>query len=119
MRARISARFARSLWVLALGLVPVSLSFGILAFSVPLPPGREPILIPIIIQDVLLVLYGTLGALIASRRPQNLIGWIFCAMAVALGFSPPLTDTRTTPCTRGTTRCRVVSLRPGSRTGCP
>ena len=86
MRARISVRFAWSLWVLALGLVPVSLSFEILAFSVPLPPGREPILIPIIIQDVLLVLYGTLGALIASRRPQNLIGWIFCAMAVALGL---------------------------------
>jgi hypothetical protein len=34
----------------------------------------------------LVVLYGTLGSLIASRRPDNLIGWIFCAMAAALGL---------------------------------
>ena len=84
-RSRAAPRLAWSLWALALGLVPVSLYFGILAFSAPLPPGRDPMLIPIVVQNVLLVLYGTLGALISSRRPQNPIGWIFCAMAVALG----------------------------------
>jgi hypothetical protein len=86
MRARISSRLAWSLWGLALGFVPISLFFGSLAFSAPLPGGREPIWVPILIQDVLLLLYGTLGALIASRRPRNPIGWIFCAMAVALGL---------------------------------
>jgi hypothetical protein len=43
-------------------------------------------LIPIIVQGVLAVLYGTLGALIASRRPRNPICWIFCAMAAMLGL---------------------------------
>ena len=86
MSARISAWLAWSLWGLALGLVPISLFFGSLAFSAPLPGGREPIWVAILIQDLLLLLYGTLGALIASRRPRNPIGWIFCAMAVALGL---------------------------------
>ncbi len=86
MRSRVAPRLAWSLWGLALGFVPISLYFGSLAFSAPLPGGREPMLIPIVIQDVLLVLYGTLGALIASRRPRNPIGWVFCAMAVALGL---------------------------------
>ena len=40
----------------------------------------------IVVLDVLLVLYGTLGALIASRRRENPIGWIFCAVAVSLGL---------------------------------
>jgi hypothetical protein len=73
-------------WGAALGFVIVGLLFGILAFSATLPEGRQPMLIPIIVQGGLVVLYGTLGALIASRRPRNLIGWIFCAMAAALGI---------------------------------
>jgi hypothetical protein len=73
-------------WGAALGFVLVGLLFGILAFSVALPGGRGPMLIPIMVQGMLVVLYGTLGALIASRRPANLIGWLFCAMAATLGL---------------------------------
>ncbi len=43
-------------------------------------------------QDVLLtaltlLLYPTVGALIASRRPENSLGWIFCVAAVALAIA--------------------------------
>jgi hypothetical protein len=82
----VSARLAWSLWAFALGLVPVGLVFGILALPAALPEDREPFLVSIVIQDVLLVLYGTLGALIASRRHRNSIGWIFCAVAVSLSL---------------------------------
>ena len=77
---------AWAVWGLALGFALVGLLFGIFAFPAALPDEREPMLIPIIVQGVLAVLYGTLGALIASRRPRNPIGWIFCAMAATLGL---------------------------------
>ncbi len=77
---------AWSVWGAALGFVLVGLLFGVLAFSAVLPDGRDPMLVPIMVQGGLVVLYGTPGALIASRRPRNPIGWSFCAMAVALGL---------------------------------
>jgi hypothetical protein len=85
MSRRAAAWLAWSLWGLALCLVPVSLLFGIYAFSTALPEEQESSLVSIVIQDVLLVLYGTLVALISSRHRQNLIGWIFCFVAVSLG----------------------------------
>jgi MFS family permease len=86
MNTRTATWSAWSVWGAALGFVVVGLLFGILSFSAALPDGREPMLIPIIVQGGLVILYGTLGALIASRRPRNPIGWIFCAMAAALGL---------------------------------
>jgi hypothetical protein len=81
-----SRTVAWAVWSAALGFALVGLLCGILAFPAALPVGRGPMLIPIIVQGVLAVLYGTLGALISSRRPRNPIGWLFCAMAATLGL---------------------------------
>ena len=85
MRGRAS-RIVRTIWGLALALAAAGLLFGILAFSAPLPEGRGPFLVSIVVLDTLVVLYGTLGALIASRHGRNVIGWIFCFVAVSLAI---------------------------------
>ena len=36
---------------------------------------------------VALLVYPTVGVLIASRRPENAIGWLFCAVGIPLGVS--------------------------------
>ncbi len=85
--SRRAALLAWSSWALSLALVPVGFAFGYLALSASLPPGREPILPLIAVVDVLLLSYGTVGALIASRRPGNAIGWIFCGVGLALAVA--------------------------------
>jgi hypothetical protein len=35
---------------------------------------------------LILLAYMTVGALIASRRPENAVGWIFCAIALSLAI---------------------------------
>ena len=85
--SRRAATVAWSSWALSVALVPVGLGFGFFAFSAPLPPGREPILPLIAVTEVLLLAYGTVGALVASRRPGNAIGWIFCAVGLALAVA--------------------------------
>jgi hypothetical protein len=78
---------AWSSWTLSVALVPAGLAFGVLALSASLPPGRESILPQIVVVDVLLLAYGTVGVLIASRRPENAIGWLFCATALGLAVA--------------------------------
>ena len=85
MNPRVASRLAWSLWGLALCFAAAGLLFGVLSFSAELPEGREPFLASIVVQDVLVVLYGVLGALIASNQGRNVIGWIFCFVAVSLG----------------------------------
>ena len=41
---------------------------------------------------VMIVAFGGLGALVASRRPRNPIGWIFCASALCLAFTQVAND---------------------------
>jgi hypothetical protein len=87
MSRRNATLIAWSSWALSVALVPAGLAFGVLALSASLPPSREPILPQIAIVDVLLLAYGTVGVLIATRRPENRIGWIFCAVGFALAVA--------------------------------
>ena len=85
MKPRAASGLAWTLWGFALCFAVAGLLLGVLSLPAELPEGREPFLASIVVLDVLLVLYGTLGALIASRRGRNVIGWIFCFVAVSLG----------------------------------
>ncbi|HEV2093384.1 MAG TPA: hypothetical protein VGR18_09500 [Rubrobacter sp.] len=86
LSSRAASQIAWTLWGLALALAAVGLLFGILAFGAPLPEERGPFLVSIVVLDTLVVLYATLGALIVSRHGRNLIGWIFCFVAVSLAI---------------------------------
>ena len=68
-----STRFARPLawgmWALSLGLTALALRLD-----------------PALAADELAFLaFPTVGALVASRRPANPVGWLFCALGVPLG----------------------------------
>lgn len=78
MKHRWAAWFARSLWALVLAALVFTLVFGA-ARSVD-----HWTQIPVLVTFTLFVLsFSTVGALIASRRARNPIGWIMCASAVA------------------------------------
>jgi len=68
-------RLAWSLWTLSLAFVAVGVAFGALNSL-----SQAPVL------DVLFLLlfmsFATVGALVASRRPGNTVGWIFCALGL-------------------------------------
>ncbi len=76
MRSRAASWLAWSLWAISLVLIAFG---GLLDFLTPplqmrgnSPPGSA------ILFGALLLAFPTVGALVASRRPENPIGWIFC-----------------------------------------
>src|SRR5215212_11149651 len=94
-------RLARVLWVLSLVVVASALLFGFLTPDFLLPVERP--MTTLIVASCLLSLAGsTVGALVASRRPRNPVGWIFLSMGVLYGVSGD--SWRRTP----TTRCSRV-----------
>lgn len=56
-----------------------------------LPVNGGPSLSPIDIISILVLLaFVTVGALVASRRPENPIGWLFCTSTFLWAFGPGL-----------------------------
>ncbi len=81
MSNRTAARLAWSIWALCL---PLTVFGGLLSFLTAfgqLSAGSGLV----ILLGVLLLTFPTVGALVASRRPENPIGWIFCAVGLVLG----------------------------------
>src|SRR5438552_2500076 len=75
MRARVATRVAWSLWLATLGLVAGGLALTFLnGFS-----HQDPFFA--VVLPSLSVTYASVGALIASRQPENRIGWLLLFMA--------------------------------------
>lgn len=82
MSARTATWLAWSLWLLYMALALGAVIFLILGWSTPPPAsfGFRGF------SAIVAVPFSTVGALIASRRPQNSIGWIFCAIGLGAGL---------------------------------
>jgi hypothetical protein len=69
---------AWALWTVAVALALVSV-------TLQLPSLRPELLEFLMVSALLGPLYATVGAILASRRPDNALGWLFCL--IGLGFS--------------------------------
>src|SRR4051794_37964965 len=55
-----------------------ALSLGLTALALRLDPALAA-------DELAFLAFPTVGALVASRRPANPVGWLFCALGVPLG----------------------------------
>ena len=91
MGYRAAALLAWSVWALCVALLALT---ALLDYYTPLSPNRGNQNVSQFIAVPLLV-YVTVGAFVASRRPGNLVGWMLCAIGfvlVAEGFGLAYAD---------------------------
>src|SRR5919112_1222115 len=81
MKRRAATWMAWAVWALCVALFasPVLLDF----FNSSVPTRSGPI--SNLYIAVALLAYPTVGAIVASRRPNNLVGWILCAIGLLFG----------------------------------
>jgi hypothetical protein len=82
MSAHASSRIAWSLWALTVVLTALSLFLLVLNQRYPNTPIPNYLL-----GNVLVVIDATVGAIVASRRPENPVGWLLCLSGVAVSTS--------------------------------
>jgi hypothetical protein len=82
LRHRAASWLAWGLWLLCVALIFFALLFYFLA-SPSSPTHTPPALTAFL--TVLSLAFPTVGALVASRRPENPIGWIFCGAGLLYG----------------------------------
>src|SRR5919107_2515371 len=82
MSARATYWLAWCLWLLCVALISFALLFHFLA-SPTTPTDNPPALTAF--MRALSLAFPTVGALVASRRPENPIGWIFCGTGLLYG----------------------------------
>ncbi len=85
MTARTAARLAWSLWALAVVLGVGELGFSILNRDTDVAGSSGPLLDTVFV--VVVLVFPTVGALVASRRPRHPIGWILVGAGVSLALS--------------------------------
>lgn len=85
MRKRVASLLAIGLWasfvvLVALALLLMGLAHAAAPQTVPLDPQNVAI-------ELSFFGFATIGALISSRRPENVIGWLFCAIGIGTAFT--------------------------------
>src|SRR5215216_1487025 len=83
MSTRTASRLAWGLCVLSLALTALSLLLFILNLSHPKTHLYEPWLD----NTLTAVFYPSVGAIVASRRPENPVGWLLCLYGLAISIS--------------------------------
>ncbi len=78
---RFSFWLAWSLWALTVALMGLTVLFTVMY---PVYRDTASNAINFALAILFVATFGTVGALIASRRPENPIGWVFCGMGLAL-----------------------------------
>jgi hypothetical protein len=81
MSARAAAWLAWIMWALSIALTVLSLWLLILNLSHP----NVPIYLYWAEGTLLAAGYSTVGAVVASRRPENPIGWVLCSIGLSWG----------------------------------
>jgi hypothetical protein len=81
MSRRTAAWLAWLLLFLCVALVALT---GLLGYLTPPIPKWEMPTVLAVLYGMLSLTYPTVGALIASRRPKNTVGWIFCFFGLLL-----------------------------------
>jgi hypothetical protein len=110
MSPRAARRVAWALWLVALGLLVAGV-----AIAAPHAAPSEALADVLAFGAVGALLFGPVGAFLATRRPRNPVGWLLAGYGVLLAFcgSPSPTSARcsTSGCARPG-RCRAPT---GSR----
>jgi hypothetical protein len=82
MSVRATSWLAWCLWLLCVALISFALLFYFLAS--PTPATDTPPTLTALFR-IMSLAFPTVGALVASRRPENPIGWIFCGTGLLYG----------------------------------
>jgi hypothetical protein len=73
---------AATAWVVMLALFAVGLALAVATRGIDVMAGQPPLLEQLAFFDPVLFAYGTVGTLLAARRPRNPIGWLFVISAL-------------------------------------
>ncbi len=89
---RRAARLAWFLWALSFALTALYVALLALSWGGPGPLTVEEDIAIVPVYLLMFIIFSTVGAVIASRRPENSIGWLFCGASIAMagGFSAQL-----------------------------
>src|SRR5215211_7292918 len=86
--SRVAAWLAWALGVLSVVLLIGGVALARTMGSTPpgLPYGSVGDTDTVVLSLAIVLTFSVVGAIVASRHPRNTIGWLFCAIGLAVGF---------------------------------